>query len=253
MDLSLWRRDVPLTSYARSATVSIVALLMVAMYPVSGSVGHVLPLAELDASNTGEELVCVPVCIQFHFYEPLSCIISSDKTSDLNHSTALIYSGRCKCHHRLIVSSILCTHDWLHSHFDRYSNTLLVSLNNHIAIRDSDAAHGGFVDCQVMTSLSFRDGAFSEATKSVTLVPERPPKHLKNQLVPKAEIEESVNCESCERHIIVLLFYAWRRSRDCRHCVTSIIRFNTNRWCYLCLRRPTFRRSSHWYNDTYKI
>ena len=45
---------------------------MVALYPVSGFVGHVLPSAEPDASNTGEELVFVPVCIKFYFFECLS-------------------------------------------------------------------------------------------------------------------------------------------------------------------------------------
>ena len=123
-----------------------------------------------------------------------SLIISSDNFFDLNYSTALIYSGSCKFHHRFIVSARSYAHGQLHPPFHRYSNTLLVSLNNRIAIRDSDDARGGFVDCQVVTS--FRGSAFLEATKSVTLVPERPPKFLKKQPVPAVEIEESLNSES---------------------------------------------------------
>jgi len=34
--------------------------------------------------------------------------------------------------------------------FDRYSNTLLVSLNNRISIRDTYGSRGGTVDCQGM-------------------------------------------------------------------------------------------------------
>ena len=37
-NLSFWCHNVPSSSHARSATVSIVALLMVVLYPVSGSV-----------------------------------------------------------------------------------------------------------------------------------------------------------------------------------------------------------------------
>ena len=54
-------------SYARSATVSIVALLMTGLYPVSDSVRHVHPLPGIDVSNIGGQLVYVPVRIQFHF------------------------------------------------------------------------------------------------------------------------------------------------------------------------------------------
>jgi hypothetical protein len=34
---------------------------------------------------------------------------------------------------------------------DRYSNTLLVSLNNRISIRDTYGSRGGVVGCQVTT------------------------------------------------------------------------------------------------------
>jgi hypothetical protein len=44
----------PLPSHALSATVNFVALVLVCLYPVSGSVRRVRPLAEIDAaSNTG--------------------------------------------------------------------------------------------------------------------------------------------------------------------------------------------------------
>jgi hypothetical protein len=58
--------DAPASSHVRSATASIVSLLMVALYPVSVSVRHVFSSA-INAStwNTGEELVCVPVRILF--------------------------------------------------------------------------------------------------------------------------------------------------------------------------------------------
>jgi hypothetical protein len=54
--------DAPPLSHARSASVSIVSLLMVAVYPVSDSVCHVPSSVEIER-NTGEELVCVPVRI----------------------------------------------------------------------------------------------------------------------------------------------------------------------------------------------
>ena len=54
---------------------------MAALYPVSGFVRHVRSLVETDASNTGLELVYVPVC---RFYKPSSCV-SSDEFYDLNH------------------------------------------------------------------------------------------------------------------------------------------------------------------------
>ena len=64
------------SSYTRLATVSVAAMLMVAVYPVSGSMCHVRLSAKIDASNTGEELVCVPVCILFYLHKFLSCLSS---------------------------------------------------------------------------------------------------------------------------------------------------------------------------------
>ena len=53
-------------SYARSATVSIVTLLMMSLLPVGDSVCHVHPLPGIDVSNIEFCHVCVPVRIQFN-------------------------------------------------------------------------------------------------------------------------------------------------------------------------------------------
>ena len=60
-------RDIPhsLKSHALSATVSIVALLMVGLSPVSVSVRHVRPLVETNQLRKVEQVVCVPVCTPF--------------------------------------------------------------------------------------------------------------------------------------------------------------------------------------------
>ena len=53
------------------------------MYPVSGPVCEVHPLAEVDASNIVEELVFVPVCIRLRFYKSL-LYVSSDNVLETN-------------------------------------------------------------------------------------------------------------------------------------------------------------------------
>ena len=53
---------------------------MVAVYPVSSSISYVRPSTKIDASDTGEKLVCVPVCTRFHFCE----FLQSDLFYDLN-------------------------------------------------------------------------------------------------------------------------------------------------------------------------
>ena len=53
---------------------------MVVVFPVSGFVRHTV---EIDALNTGTNLVCVPVCIQSCCYKPLLCV--SNTFYDLNH------------------------------------------------------------------------------------------------------------------------------------------------------------------------
>ena len=42
-------------------------------------------------------------------------------------------------------------HAWSYPRFDRYSNTLLLSFNNRIYLRDSYEARGKVFDCQVVT------------------------------------------------------------------------------------------------------
>lgn len=54
--------------------------------------------------------------------------------------SALSYHHACHTHTRLTASV-----------FDRYSNTLLVSLNNRISIRDTYGSRRGAVDCQATT------------------------------------------------------------------------------------------------------
>ena len=76
-----------------------------------------------------------------------------------------------------------------------------MSLNNRIAIRDSDNA------CEVV--VGFGSSALSEATKDfVTLEIDKPQKDLMNQSVVEAEAEERVNSESCNLQVMVLLSYA---------------------------------------------
>jgi hypothetical protein len=66
------RRCPPLTF--RLAAVSMISLLMVALYPVSDSVKHyIFPLPKLThrlLPKTGEELVCVPVRITKFMLHP---------------------------------------------------------------------------------------------------------------------------------------------------------------------------------------
>ena len=63
-------------------------------------------------------------------------------------------------------------HAWSYPRFDRYSNTLLLSLNNRIYIRDSYETRGKVFDCQVVTvpisarSEAIEDPIILEAEKS---------------------------------------------------------------------------------------
>ena len=63
-------------------------------------------------------------------------------------------------------------HAWPYPRFDRYSNTLLLSLNNRIYIRDSYETRGKVFDCQVVTvpisarSEAIEDPIILEAEKS---------------------------------------------------------------------------------------
>ena len=63
-------------------------------------------------------------------------------------------------------------HAWPYLRFDRYSNTLLLSLNNRICIRDSYETRGKVFDCQVVTvpintrSEAIEDPVILEAEKT---------------------------------------------------------------------------------------
>jgi hypothetical protein len=76
----------------------------------------------------------------------------------------------------------------------RYSNTLLVSLNNRIAIRDSYEARGPVVNCQVMKRFesSARQGL---TTDNIILDPENLQEDSTNELDGQAKVQERVNSE----------------------------------------------------------
>jgi hypothetical protein len=77
---------------------------------------------------------------------------------------------------------------------DRYSNTLLVSLNNRISIRDASEARGVVIDCQV-EAIPAR--ACSEVTmNTIILEAVKPREDFMNQAVVEIEMDERVNSES---------------------------------------------------------
>jgi hypothetical protein len=85
--------------------------------------------------------------------------------------------------------------------FDRYSNTLLVSLNNRISIRDTCGARGGVVDCQDVAGPSVSINSRSEFTTELMIAEtERPQKDLMGQPVVETEVRES---KSHDRHVIL--------------------------------------------------
>jgi hypothetical protein len=77
-----------------------------------------------------------------------------------------------------------------------------VSLNNRISIRDAHEARGGVIDCQDVT----RPGSSARSPDTVILEIEKPQKDFMKRPVAEAEGEVRVNGESCDRHVIVLLF-----------------------------------------------
>ena len=77
-DLSLRSHNASPLSHARLATVSVIALFLVAVHPVSSPVYDVRPFTEVDVCNVVEELVFVPVRIRLRFYKSLSCMSSDD-------------------------------------------------------------------------------------------------------------------------------------------------------------------------------
>ena len=83
-----------------------------------------------------------------------------------------MYLGNCKCHH---CTASLPHPYHNHTHmvermclFDRYSNTLLVSLNNRISIRDTYGARGGIVSLQAVPC--FRNVSRSEVARETTII-----------------------------------------------------------------------------------
>ena len=79
--------------------------------------------------------------------------------------------------------------------FDRYSNTLLVSLNNRISIRDTFGARGGVLDCEDVAGPSISNNSRPVSTAETMIAEtEKPQKDFMGQLepVPEAEIEEWV-------------------------------------------------------------
>jgi hypothetical protein len=102
--------------------------------------------------------------------------------------------------------------------FDRYSNTLLVSLNNRISIRDTYGARGGVVasDCQDVAGPSISNNSRPESTtETVITESEKAQEDSMRQLesVPEAEIEEWVIGESCGRHVVPYFSYLELASR----------------------------------------
>jgi hypothetical protein len=95
------------------------------------------------------------------------------------------------------------TQTWLTaSAFDRYSNTLLVSLNNRISIRDTFGARRGAVDCQVAT---LPGSARSEATTDVMLVEtEKQQKHPMIYQLAEVNMAGRIVSESSDLHFTVL-------------------------------------------------
>ena len=87
---------------------------MIVLYPVSDSVRHVHPLPGIDLLNIEQELVCVPVRIQFQFLHPKP--VSRHHLIPFffrlnSRPTALTYSGNCEAHQRIIVPFTFYT--WL--------------------------------------------------------------------------------------------------------------------------------------------
>jgi hypothetical protein len=91
-----------------------------------------------------------------------------------------------------------------------------VCLNNRIPVRDNFETHGAVVDCEAVARR--RNGACPESTtNTLTLEPERPQNDCMNEPVLEAGVEERVNSESCDLHVIVSLSYASSSSHERRY------------------------------------
>jgi hypothetical protein len=83
-------------------------------------------------------------------------------------------------------------------------------------------ARGVAIDRQVV---AVPDYTRSDGTRdTIILDAVKPQQDLMKQPVAETEVEERVDSESCDRHVIVLLSYASSRSCNCRCCVMPIIR-----------------------------
>jgi len=104
--------------------------------------------------------------------------------------------------------------------FDRYSNTLLVSLNNRISIRDTYGARAGAVDRQDVAGSSVSNNSRSESPIETMITEiEKPQLDFMRQLepVPETEIEEEwVIGELRGRHAIVSYLSYLEQLRDQR-------------------------------------
>ena len=109
----------------------------------------------------------------------------------------------------------------MHPLFDRYSNTLLVSLNNRISIRDTYGARGGAVDCQVAT---LPGSARSVATGTTDVMLLETEKHQKLPMkLPLAEADADERVVSESRGLSFYRFLS-KFPRRRRHSVILITR-----------------------------
>ena len=91
-----------------------------------------------------------------------------------------------------------------------------MSLNSRISTREKYCARGGVVDCEIEPHLG--SSAHPEATTDAIIL--EPVKHqaqndCMNRPVAEPELEERVNSEWCDRHVIMSHSYALSRPRDC--------------------------------------
>lgn len=84
------------SSHARSATVSLVALLMVGVYRVSGSAQHVRLHLRVTGQTQGENWYTCPYVSNFIPIHPCRACYLISFMVQFALSTALIYSGNCK-------------------------------------------------------------------------------------------------------------------------------------------------------------
>ena len=92
---------------------------------------------------------------------------------------------------------------WLtaRSPFGRYSNTLLVSLNNRVSFRDAYCApEGRIVDLRAVPAFPVNDNR-SEPTIETIIV--KPEKSQKDRIGKSAEVDKG---ESHSRHVMVPIF-----------------------------------------------